>query len=155
MIFLTLLHINLLYMEKFNDTLLKIIDRRNQLAALSFNDKMYDKLEDELHDLEDEFTDEYGDTMEDIIRQIQHKYNGWQEVLHPTAYIARKYVVKEDESGEKTYAVTRTDGVSIENAETGELRLVYVPNPARLVLTGRHGVHEAWNVNVPEAISLM
>lgn len=142
-------------MKNFDEKLLKIIEKRNQLAELSYNDKKYDKIEDQLHDLEDEFSDEFGEQMEDIIRQIQHKYNAWAEVLHPTAYIARKYVEKVDSNGNKIYSVTRQDGVGIENSETGELKLVYVPLPARLVLTGRHGVHEVWNIQNPEQITLM
>jgi len=142
-------------MENFDEILLKIVEKRNQLATLSFNDKKYDRLEDELHDLEDAFTDAFGEQMEDIIRRIQHTYNGWQDVLHPTAYIARKYVEKEDEKGYKAFAVTKTDGVSIESSEKGELRLVYVPAPARLILTGKHGVHEAWNISQPETIISM
>jgi hypothetical protein len=142
-------------MKNFNEKLLKIIEKRNQLAELNFNDKKYDKLEDQLHDLEDEFTDEYGDQMEEIIQQVQDKYNTWQEVLHPTAYIARKYVEKVDANGNKIYSVTRQDGVGIENTETGELKLVYVPLPARLVLTGRHGVHEVWNSEQPDKLNFM
>jgi hypothetical protein len=142
-------------MENFDEILLKIVEKRNLLSTLNFNDRKYDKVEDDLHDLEDAFCDQFGEHMEDIISQIQNKYNPYQEVLHPTAYIARKYIVKEGESGQKLYSVTRSDGVSIESTEKGEMRLVYIPSPSRLILTGAHGVHEVWNVQQPEAVSTL
>lgn len=140
-------------MDSINDFLLRIIEKRNLLSSMEYNDRRYDKLEDELHDLEDAFCDHYGEQMEDLIGKIQHKYNPYQEVLHPTAYIARKYTEKVDDKGNKEYGVTRRDGVSIGNSQ--DLHLVYLPNPARLALTGPHGIHEVWNESAPENLNLL
>ena len=41
--------------KKLNGELIQLIDKRNELSELDYNDEEYDTIEEDLHDLEDEF----------------------------------------------------------------------------------------------------
>ena len=118
--------------EEINKALLDLVLMKNKLANTSYDNENYDAVEDELHDLEDAFMDSHGDTFTDILEDIHEEYCPEDDVLHPIAYIANKYIAKDKEE----FAVSINDGVLVEvekfNADEG--RLVIIPNPIRVVL---------------------
>ena len=60
---------------EMNKTLNELVEKRNQLAGLSYSDPKYDDLEEILHDLEDDFLDEYGDYFEKVLTHYGDCYN--------------------------------------------------------------------------------
>jgi hypothetical protein len=134
---------------EMNKTLNELVDKRNQLATLSYSDSKYDDLEEILHDLEDDFLDEYGDYFEKILTEIHDKDFPESDVLSPIAYLAKKYVVKNTHSdGTIEYNIPSKDGVWVEaySMPTKNVRLVLMPNPPRFVMQIEGGTSkEVWN----------
>ena len=117
--------------EEINNALVALVEKKNQLAETSYDNKNYDAIEDEVHELEDDFIDKYGDFLNDVLIDVHDEFCPEEEVLHPTAYIANSYKKEKD-----TYKVTLNDGVlvDVENLDEDEGRLVIVPNPIRVLL---------------------
>lgn len=134
---------------EMNKTLNELVEKRNQLATLSYSDPKYDDLEEILHDLEDDFLDEYGDYFEKILTEIHDKDFPESDVLSPIAYLAKKYVVKTSHSdGTIDYNIPAKDGVWVEaySMPTKNVRLVLLPNPPRFVMHVEGGTSkEVWN----------
>ncbi|NLR92297.1 MULTISPECIES: hypothetical protein [Flammeovirga] len=116
--------------------LIAIIEKRQQLNALSYEDESYDDIEDELHDLEDDFIDEHGEALEDIIGDVHEDFSVDTEVLSPLSYIAQEYVkTGENETGNQ-YDCNHSQGVPVEvdELESKPTKLVLIPNPLRIIL---------------------
>ena len=116
---------------KCNQDLIILIEYRTKLKELSFSDSKYDEIEDVLGDLEDAFNKEYGDELEDVLIDIHDRFCPGVDVLLPTAYLAKKYFVDEENEGQ--FLVAASDGVKVElsNPE-GDIRygrVVLLPNP--------------------------
>lgn len=124
-----------------NLSLISIIEKKQELGQLTYDDDRYDDVEEELHDLEDDFNEKYGDYLEDILTQVHDKICPDTDVLLPTAYLPTK-LAAEDNS-----AISAKEGVWVDTEEypDREARLVLVPNPIRLILSvGKTIRKEVW-----------
>lgn len=125
--------------ENLNKSLITIIEKKQALGKLSYNDERYDDIEEELHDLEDEFNEEFGPYLEDVLEDVHAKICPDTDVLLPTAYLPNNL---EGESGSD-----QKEGVWVDYDEFPgkESRLVLVPNPVRLILSvGKNIRKEVW-----------
>ncbi|MFD2247247.1 hypothetical protein [Pontibacter ruber] len=113
-----------------NNSLVAIIQKKEELNALDYNDARYDDIEEELHDLEDDFNEEYGDYLEDALEEVHGRLKSDADILLPTAYLASSLNGAQDDDDEER------EGVWVESDEFPgvEMRLVLVANPARFVL---------------------
>ncbi|MFK7899751.1 MAG: hypothetical protein AB8B61_03225 [Cyclobacteriaceae bacterium] len=130
--------------EELNASLEKLIEKRNELKLLGYNDNNYDDVEDELHDVEDDFIDEYGEYLEDIFSDIHSDLGTDTDVLLPTAYIPRN--LKEDKA-KGLISIDDNDGVLIDMDEevSNDTRLILLPSPARILfLVGKEVRSVAW-----------
>ncbi|GGK82614.1 hypothetical protein ACD591_11315 [Rufibacter glacialis] len=127
--------------QELNTSLVTIIQKKQELGKLSYNDDRYDDVEEELHDLEDEFNDNYGDYLEDVLGDVHLKVCPDTDVLLPTAYLP------ETLNSEGQVDLTGKQGVWVEADAfpNKEARLVLVPNPTRLILSvGKTVRQEVW-----------
>jgi len=117
---------------QLNNDLLSLIEKRNLLLTLNYNDDNYDEVEDDLHEKEDNFVENHGEALEDILGDVHEELNIDTDVLLPTAYIPKKFI--EDEK-EDSFEIDANDGVLIESDEipNKNTRLVLVPNPTRII----------------------
>ena len=113
-----------------NNSIIAIIQKKEELNGLNYNDARYDDIEEELHDLEDDFNEEYGDYLEDALEEVHGKLKSDADILLPTAYMASSLNGNVQEDDEER------EGVWVESDEFPgvEMRLMLVPNPARFVL---------------------
>ncbi|MCU0438606.1 MAG: hypothetical protein MUC49_11915 [Raineya sp.] len=120
-------------LQKLNQDLVEIVEKRIQLADLKYDDSRYDEIEEQLHSLEDDFLKKYDDYLEDILLDIHDEYCPETEVLSPIAYLAKNYIHKDH----KSYDTHEDQGVwvEIEEIPEKEAHLVLLPNPLRIVLT--------------------
>jgi hypothetical protein len=117
--------------KSLEKSLLEIVEKRNELAVLSYSDVSYDDIEEELHDLEDDFIDEYGAELEGILDDIHEDLKSDTDVLLATAYMAKSY--KKTETG---FIVSANDGVIIDSEKypKNKLNLVIIPKPFSFAL---------------------
>lgn len=123
--------------DTLDKELTEIVEKRNQLAVMDYNDESYDDLEEELHDLEDDFNENYEDRLEAEIEKIQDKLKSDTDILLPTAYIANVYKpLLPDANGIVSYEVSGQQGVPIESEQFDkqDVRIVLIPNPVRFVM---------------------
>ena len=134
--------------EALDKALVKIVNKKNALSQLNYNDENYDQVEEELHDLEDDFIDEYGDYMEDVLADLHDELCPDNDVLLPIAYLANKYVKAEDNGKETYHAADGGVLVDVDEYPDKLTRLVLVPKPTRLVLQiGRGHEEQVWIAN--------
>ncbi|HBH22495.1 MAG TPA: hypothetical protein DDY13_03640 [Cytophagales bacterium] len=135
--------------KKLDEDLIALIEKRNELKQLDYNDSAYDDMEEELHDMEDDFVENYGDFLEDALQAVHDEFCPENDVLLPTAYIAKAYKeVKDEETGETKFLPTLKDGVlvDVEMYLNHVSRLVIVPKPTRIVLSVDNShAEEVWN----------
>jgi len=132
--------------ENLNQDMIKLINKRNELSELDYNDSTYDDVEEELHDLEDDFLEKYGDYLESAFQAVHDEFCPDNEVLLSIAYLAKKYYVKE-KNGKKLYAPYPGEGVIVEVDDylDRDTRMVLVPDPVRIVLIiDKSQVEELW-----------
>jgi hypothetical protein len=60
--------------KELDKALLAIVEKKNLLSTLNYNDENYDLVEEELHELEDDFIDEYGEYLEDALGLVHEEY---------------------------------------------------------------------------------
>lgn len=136
-------------LNKLDAALTDLVEKRIVLNALSYSDKTYDEVEDDLHDSEDDFLDEFGNELEEVLEKVHEKHFPDNDVLIPTAYLAKNYVKKgKNPDGSDAYDVTSNEGILVESDKyRGKIvRLVLIPNPARLVVTvDGKGKEIVWN----------
>ncbi len=103
--------------QALDSALQAIVDCKNELKKLDYNNPNYDVLEEKLHDLEDTFQVEYGDYLETEIEKVQDQYCPNNDVLLPISYLG--------------------DGISVDLRKLPgrDTRLVLVTNPTRLIIT--------------------
>lgn len=118
--------------KALNSALIAIINSRQELAAIDYNNPKYDDLEEKLHDLEDDFMETYGDELERALQDIHDEYCPDSDVLVPIAYIAKKYQVND----KNEYSVANTEGVFVEMDDYPgkDTKLVILPSPPRIAL---------------------
>lgn len=133
------------HVKSLDEALVKLVEKKNMLSQLNYNDNNYDQIEEELHDLEDDFIDEYGDYLDDILADVHDELCPDNDVLLPIAYLANKYV-KKDNDGQVSYHAA--DGgvlVDVDEYPDKLTRLVLVPMPTRLVLQiGKNHEEQVW-----------
>ncbi|MBC5775082.1 hypothetical protein H8S95_13475 [Pontibacter sp. KCTC 32443] len=116
--------------DTLNKDLVAILQKKEELNKLDYNDARYDDVEEELHDLEDDFNETYGDYLEEVLEDVHSKIKSDADILLPTAYLASSVDGKELEEGEES------EGVWVESDKFPgvEMRLVLVANPPRILL---------------------
>ena len=130
--------------KKLNEDLLKIIEKRKSLLAISYNDEAYDEAEDDLHDLEDDFVEEFGNELESKIKLALKGLKSNSDVLHPTAYIPQ--MADGVDFGDDPGVPIEIDAYADE--EDMDIRLVLIPNPVQLVLMLNGAIaKEMWKAN--------
>ncbi len=119
--------------KALDKALQEIVQRRNALQKIDYNNPKYDDLEEELHDLEDAFQVTFGEALEEILQDIHDEHCPDTDVLYPIAYLAKSYTV----SDKNEYSVAPNEGVFVEVDEFPgkETKLVILPNPPRVVLS--------------------
>jgi hypothetical protein len=132
-------------LEKLNEDLVKLIEKRMALATLSYDDTRYDEIEENLHKAEDDFLKKYDDFLEDVLLDIHDEFCPDNEVLSPIAYIAKNYQIKD----KNQYDVGENQGVwvEIDAIPDKEAHLVILPNPLRIVLTAGSFKKNVWKAD--------
>ena len=134
--------------DKLNADFAALADKINELDDLDYSDERYDDLEEELHDMEDAFIEEFGQDLEEAIALVHDEFCPDNDVLLPTAYFAKNYILKQkDHKGRHSYDVEFGEGVPVEvdDFPEQEVRLVLVPGPTRLLVTvGESAKQVAW-----------
>lgn len=125
-------------MNKMDQAMLAILEKRLELSKLNYSDDNYDDVEEMLHDLEDDFNEKFGDELEAILEKVHDKHCPESDVLLPTAYLAKKFVETEDGEIE----IGKKEGVEVEWIEdpAAGARLVLLPAPLRVVLMTKKGM---------------
>ena len=118
--------------KALDKALQEIINARQELLKIDYNNPAYDDLEEKLHDLEDSFQDTFGDGMEQVLQEVHDQYCPDTDVLYPIAYIAKKYTI----GPKNDFSVAPTEGVFVEmdNYPGKDTKLVLLPNPVRIQL---------------------
>jgi hypothetical protein len=132
-----------------NQALVALVEKKNELSALTYNDTSYDVIEEQLHEMEDAFIDKYGKDLEVALEEVHDEYCSDSDVLLPIAYVAKKYIKKATD-GNVVYDVNHKEGVWVEADKfpKKEARLVIVPNPARILLmVGPDYKQEVWRAS--------
>ncbi|MFB9864783.1 hypothetical protein EFA69_14395 [Rufibacter immobilis] len=128
--------------QELNTALVTLIQKKQELSKLSYNDDRYDDVEEELHDLEDEFNDNYGEYLEDVLGDVHQKICPDTDVLLPTAYLPETL----NAEGQADLSGKQGVWVEADAYPNKEARLVLVPNPTRLILSvGKTVREEVWN----------
>ncbi|MCR5886733.1 hypothetical protein LRS06_02875 [Hymenobacter sp. J193] len=123
--------------EDLNRALTALIEKKQTLHELSYDDTRYDEVEEELHDLEDDFNDEYGAFLEAALEKVHNDLNSDTDVLLPTAYLPA--------STGGTPSPKEGVWVDSEKYPGKEARITLIPNPTRIVLTvGKAVQQELW-----------
>ncbi len=120
-----------------NSALLKLVDKKHELAQLAYNDARYDDVEEELHDLGDSFNEEYGDYLEEALDGVHRRLRSDTDVLLPTAYLPA--------TGAGAVPGPK-EGVWIDSEEYPgtKIYLTLVPNPTRFLLAVGPERKEVW-----------
>jgi len=138
--------------ELLNQKLNALVLAKNKLSELNYNDEQYDEIEDILHELEDEFNEFFGDDLERILHDIHDEWCPDSEVLLPTAYLADRYFVdEEDTDGTVHYKFKKEMGtgviVEMDDFPSVDTRLLLVPNPARIIfMLNSESKQELWRL---------
>ncbi|WP_192820541.1 hypothetical protein [Rufibacter sp. LB8] len=130
--------------QELNTRLVSMIQKKQELSKLSYNDDRYDEVEEELHDMEDEFNDNFGEYLEEVLGDVHQKICPDTDVLLPTAYLPEAL------NAEGQVDVTGKEGVWVEADAypNKEARLLLVPNPTRLILSvGKTVRQEVWQAS--------
>lgn len=145
-------------LKRLNSDLTDLIEMRNELAGMNFNDDRYDDLEEDIHACEDGFLERYGETLEDVLEKIHLVIAPDNDVLLPTAYLARRYHLIEGTEDE--FEVDPDAGILLEtmikNAHGKPMdgRLVIMPSPFRFVLNLPNGPRVLWSEETPDQYDL-
>ena len=127
-------------LEELNRALVTLIEKKQILHDLPYDDARYDEVEEELHDLEDDFNEEYGTFLEAALDKVHTELNSDTDVLLPTAYLPSS-------TGDKP---SPKEGVWVDSEKYPgkEARITLVPNPTRIVLTvGKQVQQELWKAS--------
>lgn len=134
--------------QALDKALTALVEKKNELAGLNYNDPRYDEAEEQLHDMEDDFQKKYGEYLEDALHVVHDDICPDNDVLLPIAYLADKYVkVGEKPDGSTLWDTDMKQGVlvDVDDYPGKPARLVLVPNPTRLMLAvSGVGKEEVW-----------
>jgi hypothetical protein len=127
--------------NEINQSLVALIETRQQLMNLDYSDERYDEIEEALHDMEDDFNEKFGPYLEEVLEEVHEKVCPDTDVLLPTAYLPDS-LQNEGKAGPSSKA-----GVWVEADEypNKEARLTLLPNPMRIILSvGKQVQKEVW-----------
>lgn len=134
--------------QALDKALTALVEKKNELAGLNYNDPRYDEAEEQLHDMEDDFQKKYGEYLEDALHVVHDDICPDNDVLLPIAYLADKYTkVGEKPDGSPLWDTDMKQGVlvDVDDYPGKPARLVLVPNPTRLMLAvSGVGKEEVW-----------
>ncbi|WP_017733681.1 hypothetical protein [Nafulsella turpanensis] len=134
--------------KALDKALTALVEKKNELAGLNYNDPKYDDAEEELHSMEDDFVSQYGEYLEDALHVVHDDICPDNDVLLPIAYLADKYQkVGEKPDGSPLWDTDMQQGVlvDVDDYPGKPARLVFVPNPTRLMLmVSGVGKEEVW-----------
>lgn len=116
--------------------LTEIIELKNKLKKLDYNDPNYDQAEDALHVLEDKFLKSYGKQLEEILMDVHDEFCPDIDILSPLSYIAEEYISVGQNDRGPLYDVEANQGLHLEldDYPGKPTRFVLMPNPLRVVL---------------------
>ncbi len=119
-------------LKALDKALQEIVEKRNELVKIDYNNPKYDDLEEQLHDLEDDFHEEFGDYLEEVLQEVHDKISPDTDILFPIAYVAKSYQL----NAKSEFTVASTEGVFVEvdKFPGKETKLVIVPKPLRIIL---------------------
>ena len=123
--------------EDLNRALVSLIEKKQELHKLSYDDTRYDDVEEELHELEDDFNEEYGTYLEEMLEKVHEKLCPDTDVLLPTAYLP----------SQPGTTPSPKEGVWVDSEKYPgkEARITLIPNPVRIMLTvGKQVQQELW-----------
>jgi len=122
--------------EALDHSLVAIVNKKNELFKIGYQDPRYDDVEEELHDLEDSLMEDHGEEIEEVIQEVHDKICPDTDVLLPIAYLAKSYVPAKNEDGSDTFDVDLREGVPVILDEYPDKlsRMVLVPAPPRLIV---------------------
>lgn len=127
-------------LEELNSALVTLIEKKQVLHDMKYDDARYDDVEEELHDLEDDFNEEYGAYLEAALDKVHTDLSSDTDVLLPTAYLPS--------SIGGTPSPKEGVWVDSEKYPGKEARITLVPNPTRIVLTvGKAVQQELWKAS--------
>jgi hypothetical protein len=127
--------------NEINESLVALIETRQQLMNLDYSDERYDEIEEALHDMEDDFNEKFGPYLEEVLEEVHEKVCPDTDVLLPTAYLPDSF------QNEGKAVPSSKDGVWVEADEypNKEARLTLLPNPMRIILSvGKQVQKEVW-----------
>ena len=102
--------------KALDKALQEIINKRDELSKIDYNNPMYDDIEELLHDQEDAFHVNFGDYMEEVLQDVHDQLCPDNDVLMPIAYVKGVFVEADKYPGKDT-------------------KLFLIANPPRIVLT--------------------
>ncbi len=123
--------------EELNTALRALIEKKQELQGLKYDDTRYDDVEEALHDLEDDFNEKYGDYLEAALEKVHTDLQSDTDVLLPTAYLPSRPGVPP----------TPKEGVWVDSEKYPgkEARITLIPSPVRIMLTvGKQVQQELW-----------
>jgi hypothetical protein len=134
--------------QALDKALTALVEQKNKLAGLNYNDLRYDEEEEQLHDMEDDFQKQYGEYLEDALHVVHDDICPDNDVLLPIAYLADKYnSVGQKPDGSTLWDIDMQQGVlvDVDDYPGKPARLAFVPNPTRLMLSvSGVGKEEVW-----------
>jgi hypothetical protein len=134
--------------QALDKALTALVEKKNKLAGLNYNDLRYDEEEEQLHVLEDDFQKQYGEYLEDALHVVHDDICPDNDVLLPIAYLADKYnSVGQKPDGSTLWDIDMKQGVlvDVDDYPGKPARLAFVPNPTRLMLSvSGVGKEEVW-----------
>ena len=123
--------------EELNAALIVLIEKKQELQGMKYDDPRYDDAEEVLHDLEDTFNEKYGDYLEEALDKVHLDLQSDTDVLLPTAYLPSRPGV----------TPTPKEGVWVDSEKYPgkEARITLIPSPVRIMLTvGKQVQQELW-----------
>lgn len=142
--------------KRLNSDLEDLIELRNQIHGMDFNDEAYDDLEDEILSFEDTFNNKYGADLEKILKKIHKSICPTIPNLLPTAYVASNYVQNANDAWEagKNGGITVETIFENDNGKTISVRLLLFPNPFRIEMHYGKTKKVAWSPDDPENLNI-
>lgn len=122
--------------KALDQSLVAIIEKKNELKRIGYQDPRYDEIEEELHHLEDTMMEKHGKEMEKIIQEVHDKICPDTDVLMPIAYLANSYIPTKNPDGSNSFDVDLKEGVPVILDEYPDYltRMVWLPAPPRLIV---------------------
>lgn len=123
--------------DELNTALLALIEKKQELQSLKYDDPRYDDAEETLHDLEDDFNEKYGDYLEAALEKVHTDLQSDTDVLLPTAYLPSRPGV----------APMPKEGVWVDSEKYPgkEARITLIASPVRIILmVGKQVQQELW-----------